>query len=131
MALLGIIAGGAAKLAGKLFSGVKRRRERKKIRQQKRELKQSQKLNEQQAGILKSLGINPQGDSTNIPDAPGNDVVAQAGNALLARFADRDKEEEVVTVSDREIIKTPTMSPIMWVGVAVVALALFGKKLFR
>lgn len=130
MPILGVIAGGAAKLAGKLFGGIKRRRERKKIRQQKRELKQTKKLAEQQAGILKNLGLS-QGDSTNLPDAPGNDIVSQAGNALLARFGNAEKEEEVVTVADREIKKNPAMSPIMWVGIGVVALALFGKKLFK
>lgn len=130
MPVLGIVAGGAAKLAGKLFSGIKRRKAKKQKRKLEKEKRQAKKLAEQQAGILQSLGITL-GDSTNVPDAPGNDIVAKAGNALLARLSDPEKQEKVVTVADREITKTPAMSPIMWVAIGVVALALFGKKLFR
>jgi hypothetical protein len=128
--ILGAIAGGAAKLAGKLFGGIRSRREKRRARQKQRQKKQDKKLQEQTSGLLASLGLS-QGDSTNVPDAPGNDIVAQAGNALLAKFQSREDEADVVTVADREITKTPAMTPIMWIGLGVVALALFGKKLFK
>ena len=94
MGLLGAIAGGAFKLGKKLFTGIKERRAKKKKRKLARIKKQDEKL-----AKLEGL-FTPQGDSTNIPDAPGNDIVAQAGNALLARFANQEKEAEVVTVAD-------------------------------
>jgi len=99
MGLLAGIAAGAAKVAGKIYRGIKKGRARRKARRAARaaaaeakSVAREEKLQELQAKIAGSLGLDPQNEPAD--QSPQGDITSRFGADFLERIGGRGTLDE-------------------------------------